>query len=158
MSRRYGFLIHYSTFWVKHCIGVLGCANIYQTDSPFHTPSSTPDGLLPVCPKAAPCTVDCGLAPVCRTGIHLMLRAAVLLSFLRRLRTRSVRHASALPVTQKLGLLRKHVACYVAPWWLPRLDFHQLADDSFRTHQAVVGRQLLIVTINLSQVYGNLWP
>jgi hypothetical protein len=28
------------------------------------------------------------------------------------------------------------VACYVASWQLPRLDFRQLADDSFRTHQS----------------------
>ena len=33
------------------------------------------------------------------------------------------------------------VACYVAPWQLPRLDSHQLADDSFRTHHTRVRRK-----------------
>ena len=50
-----------------------------------------------------------------------MLRAAVLLSFLRRIQRFSTSgHPEAL------------VACYAASWQLPRLDFHQLADDSFQ--------------------------
>jgi hypothetical protein len=61
-----------------------------------------------------------------------MLRAAVLLSFLRRLqRFSTISHPIAL------------VACYVASWQLPRPDFHRLADDSFRTHQRVVRRPSL---------------
>ncbi len=56
-----------------------------------------------------------------------MLRAAVLLSFLRRLqRFSTISHPIAL------------VACYAAPWQLPRPDLHRLADDSFRTHQRFV--------------------
>jgi hypothetical protein len=52
-----------------------------------------------------------------------MLRAAVLLSFLRRiLRFSTTGHPGALG------------ACYVASWQLPRLDFHQLADDSLSGH------------------------
>ena len=52
-----------------------------------------------------------------------MLRAAVLLSFLRRLqRFSTIGHPKAL------------VACYVAPWWLPRPDLHRLADDSLSGH------------------------
>jgi len=50
-----------------------------------------------------------------------MLRAAVLLSFLRRLQRFS-------PIGHPIAL----VACYAASWQLPRLDFHQLADDSFQ--------------------------
>jgi hypothetical protein len=50
-----------------------------------------------------------------------MLRAAVLLSFLRRiLRFSTTGHPGALG------------ACYVASWQLPRLDSHQLADDSLQ--------------------------
>jgi len=50
-----------------------------------------------------------------------MLRAAVLLSLLRRLQRFSTSgHPEAL------------VACYAASWQLPRLDFRQLADDSFQ--------------------------
>jgi len=56
-------------------------------------------------------------------AIHFMLRAAVLLSFLRRiLRFSTTGHPGALG------------ACYVASWQLPRLDFHQLADDSLSGH------------------------
>jgi|GEM_PF-6041896 len=55
-----------------------------------------------------------------------MLRAAVLLSFLRRLQRFSTSgHPEAL------------VACYAASWQLPRLDFHQLADDSFQDTPAI---------------------
>jgi hypothetical protein len=36
------------------------------------------------------------------------------------------------------------VACYVASWRLPRLDSHQLAVDSFRTHQAMLGSVICI--------------
>jgi len=50
-----------------------------------------------------------------------MLRAAVLLSLLRRILRFST--------TGRPGALG---ACYVASWQLPRLDFHQLADDSFQ--------------------------
>jgi hypothetical protein len=56
-----------------------------------------------------------------------MLRAAVLLSFLRRvLRFSTTGHPGALG------------ACYVASWQLPRLDSHQLADDSFQGTPAEV--------------------
>ena len=52
-----------------------------------------------------------------------MLRAAVLLSFLRRLqRFSTIGHPKAL------------VACHVAPWQLPRPNFHRLADDSLSGH------------------------
>jgi hypothetical protein len=52
-----------------------------------------------------------------------MLRAAVLLSFLRRiLRFTTAGHPEALG------------ACHVASWQLPRLDSHQLADDSLSGH------------------------
>jgi len=70
----------------------------------------TPPGRVPwpslsLTSSAPPCSPSGAnlstLPPVRRTGIHFMLRAAVLLSLLRRLRTRSVRHASAPPVTQK---------------------------------------------------------
>ena len=58
-----------------------------------------------------------------------MLRAAVLLSFLRRLqRFSTIGHPIAL------------VACYVAPWQLPRPDSHRLADDSFQDTPADVRR------------------
>jgi hypothetical protein len=50
-----------------------------------------------------------------------MLRAAVLHSLLRRIQRFSTSsHPEALD------------ACYVAPWRLPRPDFHRLADDSFQ--------------------------
>jgi hypothetical protein len=50
-----------------------------------------------------------------------MLRAAVLLSFLRRLqRFSTISHPIAL------------VACYAAAWPLPRPGFHRLVDDSFQ--------------------------
>ena len=52
-----------------------------------------------------------------------MLRAAVLLSFLRRVLRFST--------TGRPGALG---ACYVASWQLPRLDSHQLADDSLSGH------------------------
>ena len=52
-----------------------------------------------------------------------MLRAAVLLSFLRRILRFST--------TGRPGALG---ACYVASWQLPRLDSHQLADDSLSGH------------------------
>jgi hypothetical protein len=52
-----------------------------------------------------------------------MLRAAVLLSLLGRiLRFSTTGHPGALG------------ACYVASWQLPRLDFHQRADDSLSGH------------------------
>jgi hypothetical protein len=52
-----------------------------------------------------------------------MLRAAVLLSLLGRiLRFSTTGHPGALG------------ACYVASWQLPRLDSHQLADDSLSGH------------------------
>ena len=52
-----------------------------------------------------------------------MLRAAVLLSFLRRiLRFSTTGHPGALG------------ACYVSSWQLPRLDFHQQVDDSLSGH------------------------
>jgi transposase len=55
--------------------------------------------------------------------IHFMLRAAVLHSLLRRLqRFSTISHPIAL------------VACYVASWQLPRLDFRQLAHDSSSGH------------------------
>jgi len=38
------------------------------------------------------------------------------------------------------------VACYVAAWPLPRLDSHQLAVDSFRTHHAVVRRLFAVLS------------
>jgi hypothetical protein len=61
---------------------------------------------------------------------YFMLRAAVLLSFLRRLqRFSTISHPIAL------------VACYVAPWQLPRPDLHRLADDSFQDTPAGVGRR-----------------
>jgi len=50
-----------------------------------------------------------------------MLRAVVLHSFLRRIQRFST-----------IGHPRALVACYVASRQLPRLDFHQLADDSFQ--------------------------
>jgi hypothetical protein len=50
-----------------------------------------------------------------------MLRAAVLHSLLRRIQRFST---SSRPEAL--------VACYVAPWRLPRPDFHRLADDSFQ--------------------------
>jgi hypothetical protein len=50
-----------------------------------------------------------------------MLRAAALLSLLRRiLRFSTTGHPGALG------------ACYVASWQLPRLDSHQLANDSLQ--------------------------
>jgi len=56
-----------------------------------------------------------------------MLRAAVLLSLLRRIqRFNTASRPAAL------------VACYVASWQLPRLDLHQLADDSFQDTPARV--------------------
>ena len=58
-----------------------------------------------------------------------MLRAAVLLSFLRRVLRFST--------TGRPGALG---ACYVASWQLPRLDSHQLADDSFQGTPARVTR------------------
>jgi len=52
-----------------------------------------------------------------RCRIHLMLRAAVLLLFLRGLhRFNTSGHPDALD------------ACYVAPWRLPRPDLHRLAE------------------------------
>jgi hypothetical protein len=52
-----------------------------------------------------------------------MLRAAISLSFLRRLqRFSTIGHPKAL------------VACYVAAWWLPRPDLHRQADDSLSGH------------------------
>ena len=56
-----------------------------------------------------------------------MLRAAVLLSFLRRLQRFSI-----------IGHPKALVACYVAPWWLPRPDLHRLADDSLSGHTSVL--------------------
>jgi hypothetical protein len=56
-------------------------------------------------------------------GSLLMLRAAVLYSLLRRLQRFST---ISLPIAL--------VACYVASWQLPRLDFRQLADDSLSGH------------------------
>jgi hypothetical protein len=56
-----------------------------------------------------------------------MLRAAVLLSLLGRiLRFSTTGHPGALG------------ACYVASWQLPRLDFHQRADDSLSGHTNVL--------------------
>jgi hypothetical protein len=75
--------------------------------------------------SALPCS-PCGanlstLPPVRRTGIHFMLRAAGLLPFLRGIqRFSTISHPRAL------------AACYVVAWPLPRLDFHQLAVDSFQ--------------------------
>jgi len=61
--------------------------------------------------------------------IHFMLRAAVLLSFLRKLhRFSTVSHPAALD------------ACYLAACPLPRSDFHRLADDSFQDTPSGVGR------------------
>ena len=58
-----------------------------------------------------------------------MLRAAVLHSLLRRIQRFSTSgHPEAL------------VACYAASWQLPRLDFHQLADDSLQDTPCSVGR------------------
>jgi hypothetical protein len=58
-----------------------------------------------------------------------MLRAAVLLSFLRRLQRFSTSsHPEAL------------VACYAAAWPLPQPDSHRLADDSFQDTPCGVGR------------------
>ena len=55
-----------------------------------------------------------------------MLRAAVLLSFLRRLQRFSTSgHPEAL------------LACYAAAWPLARPDLHRLADDSFLLNKAV---------------------
>ena len=60
-----------------------------------------------------------------------MLRAAGLLRLLSGIQRFSTSgHPEAL------------VACYVAAWPLPRLDSHQLAVDSFRTHHALVRRQV----------------
>ena len=65
-----------------------------------------------------------------RCRIHFMLRAVVLRPFLRGiLRFSTTGHPEALG------------ACYVASWQLPRLDSHQLADDSFRTHPTDVRRR-----------------
>ena len=67
-----------------------------------------------------------------------MLRAAVLLSFLRRVLRFST--------TGRPGALG---ACYVASWQLPRLDSHQLADDSFQGTPASC--QALFVLLGCSQ-------
>ena len=58
-----------------------------------------------------------------------MLRAAVSLSLLRRILRFST--------TGRPGALG---ACHMASWQLPRLDFHQRADDTFRAHQRVARR------------------
>ena len=58
-----------------------------------------------------------------RCRIHLVLRAAVLLLFLRGLHRFST---SGCPDALD--------ACYVAPWRLPRPDLHRLADDDFSGH------------------------
>jgi hypothetical protein len=58
-----------------------------------------------------------------RCRIHLMLRAAVLLLFLRGLHRFSTS-----------GRPNALDACYVAPWRLPRPDLHRLADDDFSGH------------------------
>ena len=64
-----------------------------------------------------------------RRRFHLMLRAVVLLSFLRRLhRFSTVSRPSALD------------ACYLAACPLPGSDFHRLADDSFQDTQRGVIR------------------
>ena len=60
-----------------------------------------------------------------------MLRAVVLRPFLRGiLRFSTTGHPEALG------------ACYVASWQLPRLDSHQLADDSFQDTRRVRGWRL----------------
>ena len=64
-----------------------------------------------------------------------MLRAAVLLSFLRRVLRFPGLTARTGSTTGRPGALG---ACYVASWQLPRLNPHQLADDSFRAHQRLV--------------------
>lgn len=60
-----------------------------------------------------------------------MLRAAVLLSFLRRILRFST--------TGRPGALG---ASYVASWQLPRLDSHQLADDSLSGHTSELLRSI----------------
>jgi hypothetical protein len=65
--------------------------------------------------------------PGSRRGIHFMLRAAVLLSLFRRI--------LRLSTTGRPGALE---ACHAASWHLPRLDFHQLAGDSFQGTRALV--------------------
>jgi len=60
---------------------------------------------------------------------HFMLRAAVLLPFLRELqRFDTISHPTA------------SVACYPASWHLPELDFHQWADDDFQDTPRCVGQ------------------
>jgi hypothetical protein len=44
------------------------------------------------------------------------------------------------------------VVCYVAFWQLPRLDFHQPADDSSRTHHTAVGWLSSILTFGFSGI------
>ena len=87
--------------------------------SPLPWPSLS---LTSSAPSGSRCRANISALPCdLRIAIHFMLRAAVLLSFLRRiLRFSTTGHPGALG------------ACYVASWQLPRLDSHQLADDSFQ--------------------------
>jgi len=78
---------------------------------------------------------------------QLMLRAAVFLSFLRRLQRFSTSgHPEVL------------VACYAAAWPLPRPDFHRLADDSFQDTPPWVMRpidKMAAVSIFISQYFSR---
>jgi hypothetical protein len=66
-----------------------------------------------------------------------MLRAAVLLSFLRRILRFPGLTARTGSTTGRPGALG---ACYVASWLLPRLHSHQRADDRFQGTSARVRR------------------
>jgi len=84
-----------------------------------------------------------------------MLRAAALLSLLRRILRFSTTGRPA-----ALG------ACYVASWQLPRLDSHQLADDSLQGTPATVRPPLiannksyaLAIPCTCPQCHDNSYP
>jgi hypothetical protein len=116
-----------------------GPSRLLPGSSPLPWPSLS---LTSSAPSGSRCRANIPTLPcdVC-IAIHFMLRAAVLLSFLRRI----LRFPG---LTGRTGSTTGHPealgACCVASWQLPRLVSHQLADDSdhwgtaLRAHRRVV--------------------
>jgi len=107
---------------------------------PWPSPSLT-SSALPCSPLGANLST---LLPVHRTGVHLMLRAAVLLSFLRRSRTLCVRPTlQHLRSPRSTGCLLRGGLTLTATGLSPA-SRRQL----IRTHQPVVGRLCVSATLH----------
>jgi hypothetical protein len=106
-----------------------GPSQLLPGSSPLPWPSLS---LTSSAPSGSRCRANIPTLPcdVC-IAIHFMLRAAVLLSFLRRiLRFSTTGHPEALGACCV-------TACLQAGWQLPRLVSHQFADDSDRWETAL---------------------